>query len=176
MKAAVVFALVSVAVSLGIGCKDRGISGIGPYKLGETTLAGAPGVCRPVEDGTVWCFSAGRIAVGQQPATVDLYFSPHCSGAVPEGQTRDSRAELRDQCGDSPLVEILLSIRACKEDAAAEALARAIGKPPDRRAKAKLLWQTGSAVIVAQLPADGTTCEINFVAPTETARIKHLIQ
>lgn len=156
-------------------CKDDDINGIGPWALGETTLATAPGVCRPVEDGTVWCFSAGRIAVGEQAATVDLYFQPKCKGEVPAGQTRKSRAKLRAECSGSPLVEILLSIRACDEAAAAAALTHAIGEP-QRRAKNRLYWQTGGAVIVGQLPADGTTCEINFVAPSQKARIKQLVQ
>jgi hypothetical protein len=70
-------------------------------------------------------------------------------------------------------VEILLTIRACREDALLEWAHETLGKPKEVISN-KSFWHQKQAVIVAQVPVEPRVCEINLLAPTETRVIEWL--
>lgn len=145
---------VAVALALSAqGCqREQPIDGVAGYSLVRTTLAEAPGVCTP--DGELtWCHSNPGIAMGQQRATVDLYFRGHDA--------------------DAPLVEILLAINRCRPAEIEGILSEQLGRPRDREA-ARLRWDGPYAVIFAQLETERGGCQINMVSPEDEERIAAL--
>lgn len=145
--------LAAAALASQAGCKhERGeIDGIAEYQLGVTTVADGV-VCTPRESYT-WCSNNPKVAIGGQAATVDLYF---------DGKEKTSTA-----------VEILLTVSNCKEEPILESLKKELGQPT-QSVGARWIWRGKKAVIVAQLPAEPGTCEINFLHPSQTERIEKL--
>lgn len=148
-----VLATLAASLPLAAGCKkERGdIDGIGEYQLGVTTVADGA-VCTPREKYT-WCSHNAGVAIGGQAATVDLYFDGHEE--------------------TSTAVEILLTVSRCQEAPLREALVKELGDPGET-VGARAVWRGKKAVVVAQLPAERGTCEINFLHPDETERIAKL--
>ena len=129
-------------------------SGLGPYMLGETTLAYGRQHARCQEDGAItWCFGAPPIRLGEQPATVDLYFVGHDDSAL--------------------LVEIALRVRGCKDKEAEAALVGALGPPTESRNKLRF-WKSRASFVAAKLRVSGVACEVSFVDPNDKARIERL--
>jgi hypothetical protein len=139
------------------GCQDRKpeYNGIGQYLLRKTKLADGQVNfrCQPSGEKLTWCFGGPDVKIGDQPATVSLYFG---------GKT-----------DDAPLSEIAMSIRGCDPDKAEQALAKAIGEPTERADK-QLFWVKKAMFVSAKLRKEGTTCDLSFVDPADQARVDEL--
>ena len=147
-----ILALILVSAVGGCERKRGEIHGVGPYVLGKTKLGEISGACSPDRSQT-WCTSLSAVKVGEQSASVDLYFGGHGDNAV--------------------LVEVLLAIRACNAESAQSALTHELGKPTEVLDD-RLVWTGKFAVIVARLKAEPTVCEVSFVHPLETRTIEYL--
>jgi hypothetical protein len=135
------------------GCSRKAeYNGIGPWQLGETTRAQSGGICSP-EGELTWCHSNPPLTLGDHNATVDLYFAGHEPSA--------------------PLVEILLNIPRCTEGALRHWATSNLGKPSEEAGN-RLFWSGRHAFIAAQVPAERSRCELNFVAATDAERIAQL--
>ena len=148
--------LLAVAVAGGIACKQRqaDVNGIGPYVLGTMKLSDAQVLGRCTPDGDImWCFLAREIPLGDQSASVDLYFR----GTKP----------------DAPLDEIILEVRACHEEQALAALVKALGEP-DESPPRRRIWRRQHAFILGRFRDGETSCQINFVDPSDQKRIDDL--
>ncbi|RMH42049.1 MAG: hypothetical protein D6689_09280 [Deltaproteobacteria bacterium] len=149
--AACVAAIVGVA---GVaGCSDRRppVAGVGQWILGKTELREAPGFCNP--DAVTLCSNNGAVAIGDQAASVSLYFA----GPDP----------------DAKLVEIELVVRSCDPEPLARALIEKLGPPAVRRPP-HLQWRSEGAFVAAQVPESHRRCLVHFVAPTDRDRIAEL--
>ena len=146
--AAVVLALTCLG---GCSRKKPEINGIGSWVLLESQLRQAPGFCNP--DEITFCSGNGAVPLGGQPADVGLYFR----GPEPT----------------SPLIEITLSVRRCKDNKVIDAMVEALGAPNVRKGN-HFLWRGKLAVVAAELPASGRRCEVSFVTATDKERVAAL--
>jgi len=148
--------LLSLSFVLGLGCeRKRGeITGIGDYEIGKTRLEQSGGACSPHKKQT-WCTGLVHLKIGEQTASVDLYFGGHDDKSV--------------------LVEILLGIHGCDVGSAKSALQHELGKA-DEVLDNRLVWNYKRTVIVARVPLEkkDTECEVSFVHPLETRTIEYL--
>ena len=71
------------------------------------------------------------------------------------------------------MVEIILEIQRCDPKAALAMLQKKLGKP-DEFGDNRAAWRNPSSYVAAQLPAEPTICEVNFVDPKEKNRILYL--
>lgn len=140
--------------SAASGCQksERSIDGVGGWSLERTTLSDAEGVCSPQGDLT-WCHSNPPITLGDQQASVDLYF--------------------RGEGDDAPLVEIVLSVNVCRVRAIEALLSGQLGEP-DRRKGALRRWEQDHAVTFLQAEKGRRACEVNIVSPGDEKRIEEL--
>ncbi len=147
--------IVTMAIVSLSGCKraKQDVDGIGPYRLGHTTVADSSGACAPYETYTM-CSNNGGVAIAGKPAIVDLYFP--------------------DSNDSSTLTEIVLTIKRCNTDAVDAAFRKELGEPV-AQVGGRIGWQNSKATIIAQLPAEKDICEINFLHPSEKARIEKLM-
>lgn len=127
------------------------IDGYGSFHIGRTTLADGY-VCTPDGDLT-FCSNNPSPALAGHQTTTDLYF--------------------RGSADDAPLVEILVAVRACDESKVQAALREKLGAPTKAEGATRV-WTQKSAIVVARLPAEPGVCEISFVAPDETERLRQL--
>lgn len=149
---ALVIALAAVAVASAACKRDREIDGVAGWSLERTTLADAQGICSPYGELT-WCYRNPGLSLGEQRASVDLYF--------------------RGDDDDAPLVEILLAINACRPAEVEGVLSSQLGDPAMRR-DSVLRWDGAYAITFAQLESKGGSCEINIVSPDDDDRIAEL--
>ncbi len=151
-------ALVSaLAVGLLSACKkdEQPPSGVGQWVLMSSTLEDGElrARCQPSGELT-WCFGAPPIKIGDQPATVDLYFKGHDKS--------------------SKLVEIAMRVRACDREKVEPAFASAVGLPPTESSDKIRIWESPTSFIIMKLGVDGPSCDINFVHPSDAKRIAEL--
>lgn len=148
-----------VALSVAaFACKkeEQVIDGVGDYHLGKTVEKDVKhGRCTPQDSGLNWCAHLPRLQVAEQAADVHLYFE----GSEPTAK----------------LVEILLSINACKSRPVQLQFEHELG-PAQESVAGQLIWRSKAAVIVAQLDLPDGRCELNFVAPTDAKRIAELTE
>jgi hypothetical protein len=151
--AAAAAALIAALAIVG-GCKSkRGeIRGVGPWVLEESVRGDFKGICSE-DRGLSWCVVQRPVDLGGQGARVALYLA----GAEPT----------------SPLTEIDLSVRGCREADMREWLIHKLGDPT-RDAGKRLYWAGKHAFISAQIPSDVAQCALIFVAAKDEKRVNEL--
>jgi hypothetical protein len=146
--AAVLLALVSLA-----SCKrEAPINGIGGFEIGKTQLGQLSGRCLPAsEEPLMYCPGIAAVALGDQNASIDLYFGGKST--------------------DATLVEILLDVSFCRPDALEAYLVEKL-REPERRIGSRAFWTNEYVHISAALPAEPSRCEVNFVSVKDARRIE----
>src|SRR5262247_2321209 len=117
-------AILAILAVLGAsGCQERKqeYNGIGQYLIRKTKLVDGKVSfrCQPSGNNLSWCFGGPEVKIGDQPASVSLYFN--------------------GQNDDAPLSEIALAVRACDVERAEKALVKALGAPSETAEK-QLFW------------------------------------
>jgi len=137
-----------------VACKRAApeIDGYGEFHVGKSTVADGA-ACRPMGELTYCSNNASPPIAGQRTAT-DLYFRGH----------EDS----------SPLVEILVTVSACKADAVLADLRKKLGDP-DEEAQGKFVWRKKGVVIVSQIEVEAGLCELNFLRADEKQRLEEIL-
>jgi hypothetical protein len=145
--------------SSGAGCSGgKGeYTGIGPYRVGHTTLRDAKGRCEPTDlpDGRkgTWCYLQPELQLAGRPATVDLYFL----GTTP----------------DAPVIEIQLQVVGCEEDALGLWLRKNFGAPSEERLP-WAAWKTTKLFLIAMMPSDPGRCMLRVLPKSEAVEFERL--
>lgn len=147
--------LLAMILALAVGCRrEAPINGIGGFEVGKTQLGQLSGRCIPDEQEPLMRCPLGIAApLGEQKGDLELYFG---------GKNTDST-----------LVEILIDVLRCNPEQLEAYLVSILGQPGGRTAK-RVWWVNEYVYISASVPAGGASCEVNFVAVTDKARIEAL--
>lgn len=160
--------LLFAALTMGLSACKRAraeIDGIGEFKLGVTTQEQA-GVCS--DRGTfVYCSNNGAVPIGGQKGEVDLYFHKPVKPGEPK-PTVDDKLD-----PSATVSEILVVVRRCKEDPIEAQLRKELGAATGQ-VGGTMGWVQKKATIIARLPAEKGVCEISFLHPSETERIREM--
>lgn len=149
----------SLAIALwGVGGCDRPeYAHFGEWTIGKTKLKDATGRCEPTTFASgargVFCFGQRPAHIGDQRANVDLYF----------GKDEPS----------APLIELQLSINACKTEPVEGWLRTTIGQPKTT-SRDRLIWETTSMLALAELPNQEGNCKIRIFPPSERPEFDRL--
>lgn len=147
-------------IALLVGCpaqKKSEPNGVGQWEFGKTVLKDGRSKTRCNANGDVEeCMAQGLpvTQLGAQKAATTLIFKGHDD--------------------TSPLVEIVLDIRACEVADATAALTTVLGEPDKGSTEKRRFWQKKLMFVHAELPDSGGTCNVRFVEAGDTAYIEDL--
>ena len=149
--------LLVVLAACGSGTPDE-FAGIGKWRFDRSTLADAKeGRCDPTKlsDGrqATWCYALTPLKIAGRAANVDLYFN----GTQP----------------DSPLIEIQLQIRGCREDDLVGWMRTNFGEQVGQRDK-RFYWQNKYLWAAAFAPDEPGRCTVHFLPLSEASEIARL--
>ena len=156
---ALVLARCFVLLALLPACKDAGksVAHFGEWTIGKTTLKDASGRCVPTTFANgkagVYCFGQRPATIAGQSATVDLYFATNTP--------------------DAPLIELQLTLAACKPEPVQGWLRTTLGGPKTSEG-ARMTWETPALLGLADVPAANGKCRLRFFPPSERAEFARL--
>lgn len=140
-------------------CKDagQGVAHFGEWTIGKTTLQDATGRCEPTTFANgragVYCFGQRPATIAEQRATVDLYFATNTP--------------------DAPLIELQLTIAACKPEPVQGWLRSTLGKPRSF-VGSRMTWESRAMLGLADVPTATGKCQLRFFPPSERGEFDQL--
>lgn len=140
-------------------CKEGGgrVAHFGEWTIGKTTLQDASGRCEPTTFANgkagVYCFGQPPASLAGQRATVDLYFATN----TPE----------------APLIELQLTIAACKPEPVQGWLRTTLGEPKTF-VGSRMTWESSALLGLADVPNEAGKCRLRFFPPSERAEFGRL--